>query len=84
MKARSAFKRSAASCANEVNVLFVEPSTSASGPIAVDGRVVALLLPCVEPSLAAGVPGVPEEPEDGKSSPLDSQEAIRPEGPAGW
>lgn len=68
MKARSAFSRSAASCAKEVKVLLFEPSTSASGPNAVDGREVALLLPCVEPSPAAGVLGVPAELEDGKSS----------------
>jgi hypothetical protein len=61
--------------------LFLEPSTSASGPNAVDGREVALLLPYVEPSPAAAVLGVPADPEDGKSS-GDSQEGTRPE-PAG-
>jgi hypothetical protein len=83
MKARSAFNRSAASCANEVKVLLVEPSTRSSGPIAVDGREVALLLPCVEPSPAARVLGVPAEPEDGKSSLGGSQEGIRQVEPAG-
>jgi hypothetical protein len=83
MKARSAFRRSAASCAKEVKVLFVDPSTRSSGPIAVDGSEVALLLPCVEPSPAVVVLGVPEEPEDGKSSLGDSQEGIRPAEPAG-
>lgn len=66
MKARSTFNRSAASCANEVKVLFDSPKTNASGPTAVDGCEVALLLefPSTEPS-RTGVLELPVDPGAG-------------------
>lgn len=74
MRARSTLSRNAASCAKEVRVLLDTPRTSDSGPIAVDGREVALLVEFPEPSAAGGVLGAPVVLVAGKSSPTGSQD----------
>lgn len=83
MKARSTFKRSAASCANEVKVLFDNPRTNASGPIAVDGVEVALLLEPATELSRTGVFELPVDPDDRLSAVEESQAGSVCIGPPG-
>jgi len=75
MKARSTFKRRAASCAKDVRVLLDNPKTNASGPIAVEGCELALLFEF--PSTEVSRTGVLELPDElvGSSSAVEHSHA---------